>query len=78
MRFVSRNGVYVFEDPNGEPERGAQETSLWARGNQPLNVNNQPYFEPYQKTTGYSGVETSMPTVRKNKEGFTCKQVEGL
>ena len=78
MRFVQRKGVYVFVDPNesdGNDESGAYETSLRARGGGPLTSNNQPSFSPYSQTKGYSANEVSMPTVRKNKEGFTPKQV---
>jgi hypothetical protein len=75
MRFVMKKGVYVFENPDGPRERGADETSLRARDNQPLNEINQPYFSAYQKT-GYSADQVMMPTVRKNMEGFTRKQVQ--
>jgi hypothetical protein len=75
MRFVMKKGVYVFENPDGPRERGADETSLRARNNQPLNVISQPYFSAYQKT-GYSADQVMMPTVRKNMEGFTRKQVQ--
>ena len=79
MRFVHEKGVYVLEDPN-EPfddndRNGIGKTSLRARLDEPLS-NNQSFFNPYQKSTGYSAMETSMPTVRKNKEGFTRTQVK--
>ena len=76
MRFVHRKGVYVFEHPNDahDPD-GSEWTSLVARGNEPL-TNRQPFFNVYQGRTGYSAMETAMPTVRKNKEGFTRTQVK--
>ena len=70
MRFVNRKDIYIYEDPN-DIGNEATWTSLRARDNVALNVNNQPFFNFYQKDVDYS-----MSTVRKNKEGFTPTQIK--
>ncbi|CAJ1962202.1 unnamed protein product [Cylindrotheca closterium] len=78
MRFVNRKGVYVLEQLGANVEPGAKETNaIYHR--QLSNLNNQPHFElSSNKQNGYAGLEmtSKMATVRKNKEGFTPRQVK--
>ncbi|CAJ1944692.1 unnamed protein product, partial [Cylindrotheca closterium] len=76
MRFVNRKGVYVLEQLGANVEPGAKETSAMYR--QLSNVNKQPQFELSSKQNGYAGLgmTAKMATVRKNKEGFTPRQVK--
>ncbi|CAJ1929592.1 unnamed protein product, partial [Cylindrotheca closterium] len=78
MRFVNRKGVYVLEQLGANVKPGAKETSAMYR-RQLSNFNNQPHFElSSNKQNGYAGLEmtSKMATVRKNKEGFTPRQVK--
>ncbi|CAJ1944037.1 unnamed protein product [Cylindrotheca closterium] len=78
MRFVTHKGVYVLEQLGANVEPGAKETSAMYR-RQLSNLNNQPHFElSSNKQNGYAGLEmtSKMATVRKNKEGFTPRQVK--
>ncbi|CAJ1943955.1 unnamed protein product [Cylindrotheca closterium] len=78
MRFVNRKGVYVLEQLGANVEPGAKETSAMCH-RQLSNLNNQPHFKlSSNKKNGYAGLEmtSKMATVRKNKEGFTPRQVK--
>ncbi|CAJ1962548.1 unnamed protein product [Cylindrotheca closterium] len=77
MRFVNRKGVYVFEQLGADVEPGAKETSAMYC-HQLSNINKQPHFELSSKQNGYAGLRMTakMATVRKNKEGFTPRQVK--
>ncbi|CAJ1940186.1 unnamed protein product [Cylindrotheca closterium] len=77
MRFVNRKGVYVLEQLGADVEAGAKETNaMYCR--QLSSVNKQPHFELSSKQNGYAGLgmTAKMATVRKNKEGFTRRQVK--
>ncbi|CAJ1945845.1 unnamed protein product [Cylindrotheca closterium] len=73
MRFVNCKGVYVLEQLGAKVKPGAKETSGMYR-RQLSNLNNQPHSN---KQNGYAGLEmtSKMATARKNKEGFTPRQV---
>ncbi|CAJ1956228.1 unnamed protein product [Cylindrotheca closterium] len=80
MRFVNRKGVYVLEQLGATVKPGARETSSMYR-RQFSNLNNQPHFKlSSNKQNGYAGLEmtSKMATVRKNKEGFTPRQVKAV
>ncbi|CAJ1935010.1 unnamed protein product, partial [Cylindrotheca closterium] len=78
MQFVNRKAVYVLEQLGANVKPGAKATSAMYR-RQLSNLNNQPHFElSSNKQNGYAGLEmaSKMATVRKNKEGFTPRQVK--
>ncbi|CAJ1940845.1 unnamed protein product [Cylindrotheca closterium] len=78
MQFVNCKGVHVLEQLGANVEPGAKETSAIYR-RQLSNLNNQPHFKlSSNKQNGYAGLEmtSKMATVRKNKEGFTPRQVK--
>ncbi|CAJ1928546.1 unnamed protein product [Cylindrotheca closterium] len=77
MRFVNRKGVFVLEQLGADVKPGAKETSAMYC-HQLSSVNKQPHFELSSKQNGYAGLgmTAKMATVRKNKEGFTPRQVK--
>ncbi|CAJ1938742.1 unnamed protein product [Cylindrotheca closterium] len=76
MRFVNCKGVYVLKQLGANVEPSAKKPS--AMYCQLSNVNKQPHFELSSKQNGYAGLGMSakMAAVRKNKEGFTPRQVK--